>query len=59
LVKGASKRGVSPSSINTFPPLLGKERGIKGVRLIKLSIRYFALFVGYGKIDLHDITLFS
>jgi len=54
-----SKRGASPSSIKNLPPLLGKERGIKGVRLIKLSIRYFALFVGYGKIDLHDITLFS
>jgi hypothetical protein len=28
-----SKRGVSPSSIKYFPPLLEKERGIKGVRL--------------------------
>jgi hypothetical protein len=28
-----SKRGVSPSSIKYYPPLLFKERGIKGVRL--------------------------
>jgi hypothetical protein len=27
------KRGASPSSIKYFPPLLIKERGIKGVRL--------------------------
>jgi len=29
----ASKRGASPS-LNRIPPLLGKERGIKGVRLV-------------------------
>jgi hypothetical protein len=27
------KRGASPSSIKYLPPLLRKERGIKGVRI--------------------------
>jgi hypothetical protein len=33
VLSGVFKRGVSPSFF-ILPPLLGKERGIKGVRLI-------------------------
>jgi len=31
-----SQREVKPLSINLFPPLLLKERGIKGVRLVNI-----------------------
>ena len=35
-IKGAVKRGRSPL-FKTYPPLLAKERGIKGVRLLNIN----------------------
>ena len=39
LPDGEFKRGVSPLSYKTLPPLLSKERGIKGVRLIDTILK--------------------
>jgi hypothetical protein len=41
-IKGSvNKRGGEAPSLKIFPPLLLKERGIKGVRLIKIKRKFF------------------
>jgi hypothetical protein len=34
IIRESQREGASPPLYNLFPPLLRKERGIKGVRLI-------------------------